>query len=87
MTRHGEEFNEFHTRYHSIATYDMVQDSLALTFSFIIVFFVFFLFRINNPSDARQLQRRKTEVMALSVDQIYYIDLICLSHNKELGRL
>ncbi len=37
MTRHGEEFNEFHTRYHSIATYDMVQDSLALTFSFIIV--------------------------------------------------
>ena len=36
MTRHGEEFNEFHTRYHSIATYDMVQDSLALTFSFII---------------------------------------------------
>ena len=36
MTRHGEEFYEFHTHYHSIATYDMVQDSLALTFSFII---------------------------------------------------
>ncbi len=37
MTRHGEESNEFHTDYHSIATYDMVQDSLALTFSFIIL--------------------------------------------------
>ncbi len=36
MTHHGEEFNEFHTCYHSIATYDMVQDRLALTFSFII---------------------------------------------------
>ncbi len=36
MTRHSEEFNEFHTRYHSIAAYDMVQDSLALTFGFII---------------------------------------------------
>ena len=37
MTRYSEEFNESHTHYHSIALYDMVQNSLALTFSFIIM--------------------------------------------------
>ncbi len=69
MTRHGEEFNEFHTCYQSIATYDKVQDSLALAFSCIIftwkpvssihmemTFFLFFCFPLGDHSHASKLQ-------------------------------
>ena len=42
MTRHGGLYNAYHTRYHSIATYDMVQESVPLRFSFILVHVVRF---------------------------------------------